>query len=844
MTLPRVYTDSFPFLQGGGEMGQLTRQFDWSKTSLGTPDTWPASLCISLGILLNSKFPMFLYWGPDYICFYNDAYRPSLGITGKHPAVLGSRGEDIWPEVWAFNRPRLNAIMAGGEATWEEDQLLPIYRNGKMEPVYWTYSYSPVKDEKGFIRGVFVACTETTQKVLTVQQLAVSEQRFQNLIRQATAGIIVLIGESLQVAIVNEAYARLVNRTVEELLHHPLFEIIPEAADPFQTIIQGVMQSGDPLYLYEQPYQIQVESGSMQGFLNLIYQPYREQDGTITGVIVFCQDVTSQVQAQQELLNKSRDLELALTIGNLGSFKVDLVSRLSIHSQPIVDWFELPSQTYLLDEVFQLIHEQDRARTIQAIEDSIAGKQGGYHDVTYRVISRQNGHLRYLHSMGQVLTEKGKPISISGIIQDVTPTVVSRQALEESEAALRDAIELAELTTWTIDLTNGQMYTSEKYARKFGLSHTEISLEEAWSMVHPDDRGHLTRLWEQSLSPESNGRFEAEYRILNAETSQPLAIQVIGQHYRNAKGEAHLFLGTARDITLERELQTTLENEVQKRTEELAAMNEELQASSEEVVKSNEILSTHLEEMTQLNRLLHLSNDRLKQFAYVASHDLQEPLRKIQAFSTLIEKKYADRLDEQGLTILSKITKSGEQMSTLIQDLLAFSRLAVDQDEKMIVSLQRVLARVLESLEIRLQETKADLQIDPLPALLGDESQLRQLFQNLLSNALKFVKAGEMPRIHVYSQLITSADLPPELQTVLKAPRYYRISVADQGIGFEPQYAERLFEVFQRLHTRQQYKGTGIGLAICQRVMENHQGAITAESEPGQGATFHVFFPT
>ncbi len=824
-------------------MGQLTRQFDWSKTSLGTPDTWPASLCISLGILLNSKFPMFLYWGPDYICFYNDAYRPSLGVTGKHPAVLGSRGKDIWPEVWAFNRPRLNAIMAGGEATWEEDQLLPIYRNGKIEPVYWTYSYSPVKDEKGQVRGVFVACTETTQKVLTTQQLAVSEQRFQNLIRQATAGIIVLTGESFQVTIVNEAYARLVNHTVEDLLHQPLFEVIPEAVDPFRPILQQVMQTGEPLHLFEQPYQIQEESGSRAGFLNLIYQPYREQDGTITGVVVFCQDVTSQVHAQQELLNKSRDLELALTIGNLGSFKVDIASRLSTHSQAIVDWFELPSQQYQLDDVFQLIHEQDREKTIQAIEDSIAGKQSGYHNVTYRVISRQNGHLRYLHSMGQVLTEKGKPVSISGIIQDVTPTVISRQALEESEAALRDAIELAELTTWTIDLTKDQMYTSEKYARKFGLPHTEMSLEEAWSMVHPDDRRHLTRLWEQSLNPESNGGFQAEYRILNAQTDQPQTIQVIGQHYRNAKGEAHRFLGTARDITLERELQNTLENEVQKRTEELAAVNEELQASSEEVAKSNEILSTHLEEMTQLNRLLHLSNDRLKQFAYVASHDLQEPLRKIQAFSTLIEKKYADRLDEQGLTILSKITKSGEQMSTLIQDLLAFSRLAVDQDEKMIVSLQRVLARVLESLEIRLQETKADLQIDPLPALLGDESQLRQLFQNLLSNALKFVKVGEIPRIHVYSQLITSTDLPPELQTVLKAPRYYRISVADQGIGFEPQYAERLFEVFQRLHTRQQYKGTGIGLAICQRVMENHQGAITAKSEPGQGATFHVFFP-
>lgn len=136
-----------------GEMGQLTRAFDWSKTSLGTVDTWPQSLQTTLSILLSSKFPMFLFWGDQLLCFYNDAYRPSLGKEGKHPGALGKPGKEVWPEIWPFIQPLIDQVRSGGEATWSENQLLPIYRNGKMEDVYWTFSYSPVNDESGQVGG-------------------------------------------------------------------------------------------------------------------------------------------------------------------------------------------------------------------------------------------------------------------------------------------------------------------------------------------------------------------------------------------------------------------------------------------------------------------------------------------------------------------------------------------------------------------------------------------------------------------------------------------------------------------------------------------------------------------
>jgi PAS domain S-box-containing protein len=180
--------DKYQFLMGGGEMGQLMRSKDWSTSLVGTPDTWPQSLRTTLSIILNSKFPMFLFWGPNLVCFYNDAYRPSLGNKGKHPNMLGSIAADYWKEIWTVIKPLTDHIFAGGEATWSEDQLIPIYRNGKMEDVYWTFSYSPVNDESGKPAGVFVTCNETTDKILTLQNLEDSKSQLEFAIDAARLG--------------------------------------------------------------------------------------------------------------------------------------------------------------------------------------------------------------------------------------------------------------------------------------------------------------------------------------------------------------------------------------------------------------------------------------------------------------------------------------------------------------------------------------------------------------------------------------------------------------------------------------------------------------------------------
>ncbi|QMW01915.1 sensor histidine kinase [Spirosoma foliorum] len=260
-----------------------------------------------------------------------------------------------------------------------------------------------------------------------------------------------------------------------------------------------------------------------------------------------------------------------------------------------------------------------------------------------------------------------------------------------------------------------------------------------------------------------------------------------------------------------------------------------LRINNEKLAKANAALEVS-------NQALNRSNNNLQQFAYIASHDLQEPLRKIQSFGDLLKSQYKDQLGD-GTGHLERMQVAASRMSTLIKDLLSFSRISTQQNTTTSISLNDVVNIVLSDLELLIQEKSAVVSVDPLPTIQGDRSQLEQLFQNLLTNALKFRRAGVTPQIRVSSQTVDSAKLPVSIKPILQADTYYQISVSDNGIGFDQKYVDRIFQVFQRLHGKTEFPGTGIGLAICEKVTANHGGAITAISEPGEGATFEIYFP-
>ena len=256
------------------------------------------------------------------------------------------------------------------------------------------------------------------------------------------------------------------------------------------------------------------------------------------------------------------------------------------------------------------------------------------------------------------------------------------------------------------------------------------------------------------------------------------------------------------------------------------------------IMSSVDVTESHLhrQQLEAMNQELLRSNDNLQQFAYVASHDLQEPLRKIQVFGNLLSADYGSQLGQLGQDTISRMQSAANRMSMLITDLLTYSRISSNRQPFQPVDLDQVLAEVLNDLEVRIGETKAVINQTTLPTIPGDPTQLRQLFQNLISNALKFQPgSGERntyPHIKIDCQ-----------QELIEGRMWYDISVSDNGIGFDDRYTDRIFQVFQRLHNKEAYAGTGVGLAICKRVADSHGGTITTHSQPGQGATFLVHLP-
>lgn len=252
---------------------------------------------------------------------------------------------------------------------------------------------------------------------------------------------------------------------------------------------------------------------------------------------------------------------------------------------------------------------------------------------------------------------------------------------------------------------------------------------------------------------------------------------------------------------------------------------EDLNESNEELKKAHDVLEVRIKERTaELAR----SNAELEQFAYIASHDLQEPLRMISSYVQLLAKRYKGKLDQDADDFIGYATDGAVRMQRLINDLLAYSRVGTQGKGFGEVNLDAALAKALENLQLFIKEKHAVITHDPLPMTYGDSGQLIQVFQNLIDNAIKF-RSGEPPRIHVSARIEGGECM---------------CSVRDNGIGIAPEYLTRLFLLFQRLHTIKEYPGTGLGLAICKRIIERHGGKIWVESRPGKGSTFYFKIPT
>ena len=444
----------------------------------------------------------------------------------------------------------------------------------------------------------------------------------------------------------------------------------------------------------------------------------------------------------------------------------------------------------------------------------------------------RNGRLErtYIDFVYEPYREEGTITGVTVVCVEITDQVVARQQIEESERRFRSLIEKAPIATCLfvgrdlrIEIANEAMIAI------WGKGPLVIGQPLALALPELDGQHFLTTL--DGLFT-TGTTFEAKGGRADLVIDGQLNTYYFDYSFnplRDAAGKVYAIMEMAVDVTAQVLSRRYLE-ESEERYRTLASELEQ------QVQERTQQLQTSIQELER-------SNENLQKFAYVASHDLQEPLRKIQQFGDILKSQYREEGLGNGIDYLERMQLAAARMSLLIRDLLNYSRISTHRDRSVSVSLQAVVSSALTDLELVMAETGAQVNVEPLPTISGDPSQLGQLFQNLLGNALKFRQPDKTPQIDIRSVLVGADELPPSVKPTRGAPAYYRIEIADNGIGFDDHQVDRIFEVFQRLHGKNKFAGTGIGLAICAKVATNHGGAITASSRPGQGATFSVYLP-
>jgi PAS domain S-box-containing protein len=410
---------------------------------------------------------------------------------------------------------------------------------------------------------------------------------------------------------------------------------------------------------------------------------------------------------------------------------------------------------------------------------------------------------------------QGNVYAILNMAVDVTAHVQAKQSLKEAQERLHGAIELAKLGTWNLELPAEKVTLSLRIANWFGVSADEpTALDAIIACIHEKDRDGVAKAIQRALEPGSDGNYDAEYMVVNRQTGKERVVHAQGKVHFNENNEAYLLTGTAQDITNQKLIEQELERQVQVRTEELKKSNTRLQQSNQE----------------------------LERYAYVASHDLQEPLRKITMFSDLLLGYHKDQLSSSVQSYLRKIVDSADRMSGLIRDLLNFSRISSKDHQIEPIDLRTVVEHALKDFDVALTEKKGQVIFGELGVIEAIPLQIKQLFHNLISNSLKFARAEVPPVVTITSRLLPDTEVATHEQLRRGIP-YREITVTDNGIGFDAAFSEKIFVIFQRLHTKQHYEGTGIGLALCQKIVTNHQGEISADAQENQGATFRIILP-
>ena len=706
-------------------------------------------------------------------------------------------------EVWGCGRERLyESPQRWWESVHPEDRqqamaALPQPLTEKFSAEYrvvrpdgtirWIWDRRfPVRDESGNIYQIAGVAKDITERKLAQAALQESEEKYRRLIELSPDALYVHVRG--QIVLINPAGIRLLGaETAEQIVGKQVLDFVhPDSREAVKARMQQ-SELGDSVPPLEERY-LRLDGSVVEVEVVAAPLPYLDQQA----VQVIVRDITERKRVMEEVEREHRLLRTLIDTIPDRIYVKDTKARFLLNNTAHLTALGVKSQPGTLGKTDFDFRPADIAAERMADDKKVL-------ETGEPLYNREEPTIRADGKEGWNLVNKvplrdahGNIIGLVGVSRDITERKRAEEATERDRNLLRTLVETIPDRIYAKDtearfILNNAAHLSALGAKSqsdsLGKTDFDFRAPEIASKCMTDDQQVLQ-------SGKALHNREEQTRLADGAPGWILVNKV---PLRDPDGKIIGLVGISRDITQRKE--------------------------------ADEKLRTYAEKLERSNR-------DLQDFAYIASHDLQEPLRKIQAFGDRLKAKYNDALGDTGRDYLARMFDAAARMQTLINDLLSFSRVTTKAQPFAPVDLDKILREVLSDLEVRIEQTQGKVESAPLGTISADALQMRQLFQNLIGNALKFHKPNEAPVIRIQSQR-TQGDEEPQIE----------ITFVDNGIGFDQKYADRIFVIFQRLHGRSQYEGTGVGLAVCKKIAERHGGTITAESKEGAGATFRVVLP-
>jgi PAS domain S-box-containing protein len=779
-----------------------------------------------------------------------------LSVLGLEPgAVVGQSAFEIYRD----NTEIVDSIRRtlGGEITsWTT----------KVGDIVFDSQGVPLKDEQGRIVGALGVAIDVSQRT-KAEASVFEQQRFLRQVIDTIPGFVCVKDWNSRYLLANRELAEAFGTTVDDLEGKTDYDFVLDFAEieGFLRDDREVMSSGKPKFIPEEA--ITPKGWNEERWLQTIKVPLQSSSSAEPQVLCVATDISQRKKAEAELRQSEERFRSVVSFMQDGLTLQDAQGVIEYCNDSAGRILGLSTEQLhglgSIDPRWKAIHEDGTPFPGETHPAMVALRKGETQRNIVQGVHKPDGSLTWISVNSVPLFHSGesRPYGVVTTFTDITEhrraeasriQLASEQALrfqaEENERRYLTLAEAMPQIIWTARPDGGLDYYNHRW-----FDYTGMTLEETqgwgWQPVlHPDDVDNCINRWTESV--QSGGDYEVEYRFKRASDNTYRWHLGRALALRDEEGRIVKWFGTCTDIDDQKRAQDVLqqaqhqlEQQVEERTQALAHSNRSLQ---NEVVERRRIEKKLLVYNEQLER----SNRELQDFAYVASHDLQEPLRKIQAFGGRLQTKFGDILPEEGSDYIDRMTNAASRMQTLISDLLSFSRVTTNAKPFVPVDLQQIALEVSGDLEVLLENSGGRLEIGELPTIEADALQMRQLMQNLIGNALKFRRPDTPPIVRVKAEWRDSVssdgeDVEQSSSRIPKEgrPTLCRLTIEDNGIGFDERYLDRIFVPFQRLHGRETYEGTGIGLAICRKIVERHGGSITARSRPGEGTCFIVSLP-